>query len=544
MNKNNHDNASDTNDSAQSGLSSQHEYRPLTAREKDVTRKEIAVADKEADVLKREKSVTLRENAADQREGKMTASSDYMATLQQANAHLVISAIESHKQTERAEADKIQMEYVANHDVLTGLPNRMLLQDRLGQSIEIARREGSQFAVLFMDLDRFKDINDVFGHAVGDQLLQSVAQRLLSCVRQSDTVSRQGGDEFVLLLRAIKRAEDARLTGQKILTAFEQPHHIDGRDFNISLSIGISIYPDDAQDVETLINSADTAMFYAKEKGRNKYKLFEKDMSIRAVEEQSIKFSLRGALERQEFVLHYQPKINLQSGRIVGVEALIRWQHPEQGLLSPGQFMPIADECGLIQHIDRWVLREACNQTRSWQQAGLPPVTVSVNTSSKEFRTQDFLEKIHTTLVNTGLESRYLELEITESVLMHDINSTYSVLYALADRGVNIAVDNYGTGFSNLHYLNEFPINTLKIDQLFVHKMTSSQNHAAIVSSMITMAKNLKIRIIAKGVETLEEVAALQVEHCDEGQGYYFSHPVGTEALAKLLITGISRVPT
>jgi diguanylate cyclase (GGDEF)-like protein len=394
-----------------------------------------------------------------------------------------------------------------------------------------------------MDLDRFKDINDTFGHAVGDQLLQSIAQRLLSCVRQSDTVSRQGGDEFVLVLRAIERAEDARLTAQKILTAFEQPHHIDGRDFNISVSIGISIYPDDAQDVETLIKSADTAMFYAKENGRNNYKFFEQDMNIHAVEAQSIEVSLRGALARQEFVLHYQPKINLQSGKIVGVEALIRWQHPEQGLLSPRQFMPIADECGLIQQIDRWVLREACNQTRSWQQAGLPPITVAVNTSSQEFRAQDFMGNIQKTLVDTGLEPRYLELELTESVLMHNIKSTQSVLNALTDWGVNIAVDNYGTGFSSLRYLNEFPINTLKIDQSFVHQMTSGPNHAAIVSSMITMAKNLKISVIAEGVETPEAFAALQVEHCDEGQGYYFSHPVGTEALATLLRTGISSGP-
>jgi EAL domain-containing protein (putative c-di-GMP-specific phosphodiesterase class I) len=267
-------------------------------------------------------------------------------------------------------------------------------------------------------------------------------------------------------------------------------------------------------------------------------------MSLRAIEAQSIKVSLRDALERQEFVLHYQPKINLQSGKIVGVEALVRWQHPEQGLLSPGQFMPIADECGLIRQIDRWVLREACSQTRSWQEAGLPPITVAVNTSSQAFRTEDFLENIQTTLVDTGLEPRYLELELTESVLMHNIQSSHSVLNALADRGVNIAVDNYGSGLSSLRYLNEFPINTLKIDQSFVNQITNDSNHAAIVSSMITMAKNLKIRVIAEGVETPEAFAVLQEEHCDEAQGYYFSHPVGTEAIATLLRTGISSGPT
>jgi EAL domain-containing protein (putative c-di-GMP-specific phosphodiesterase class I) len=362
----------------------------------------------------------------------------------------------------------------------------------------------------------------------------------LSCVRQSDTVSRQGGDEFVLMLRAIDRPEDARLTAKKMLAALARPHHIEGHDFNISVSIGISIYPDDGQDAETLIKSADTAMFYAKENGRNNYKFFEQDMNVWAIEAKSIEASLKHALERQEFVLYYQPKINLHSGGIVGFEGLIRWQHPEQGLLLPGQFVPIAEDCGLIQLIDRWVLREACNQTQNWQQDGLPPITVAVNTSSQEFRAQDFLENIRITLAETGLEPRFLQLELTESVLMHNTKSTDSVLHALADWGVKIAVDNYGTGFSNLSYLHEFQIDTLKIDQSFVSQMTSDPGNATIVRAMISMAKKLKVHVIADGVETPEQHAFLQTQHCDEGQGFYFGRPMAAaEAFATLLQSGV-----
>ena len=429
---------------------------------------------------------------------------------------------------------------MAHHDVLTGLPNRMLLQDRLGQTIELARRQGRQLAVMFMDLDRFKDINDSLGHTVGDQLLQSVAQRLLGCVRHSDTISRQGGDEFVLLLSNIERAEDAGLSAQKMLAALALPHHIDGHDLHISVSIGISIYPDDGQDAETLIKNADTAMYYAKENGRNNYKFFEQNMDVRAVERQSIEASLHHALERQEFVLHYQPKINLHSGTIVGVEALIRWQHPEQGLLPPAQFVPIAEDCGLIQPIDRWVLREACRQIQAWRQAGLPPITVAVNTSSLEFRAKDFLENIRATLEETGLEPHYLEIELTESILMHDAKFTDSLLQALTDLGVKLAIDDYGTGFSSLSYLKRFPIDTLKIDQSFVNLMTSDPDYASIVSAMISIGKKLKLRVIAEGVETPEQYTALQVQHCDVGQGYFFGRPMAAEALATLLKTGIS----
>ncbi|BAV34122.1 diguanylate cyclase [Sulfuricaulis limicola] len=468
------------------------------------------------------------------------ASDDHVAMLQQANAHLVIASIEANKLAEQVQIAKVQLDHLAHHDVLTDLPNRVLLQDRLNQAIELARRQGRQLAVMFMDLDQFKHINDSLGHAVGDQLLQSVAQRLVGCVRQSDTISRQGGDEFVLLLPCIERAEDAALSAHKMLTALTAPHRIDRHDLHISVSIGISIYPDDGQDAETLIRSADTAMYHAKENGRNNYMFFEQDMNARAVQRQSTEAGLRRALERREFVLHYQPKINLHSGAIVGVEALIRWQHPEQGLLPPAQFVPVAEDCGLILPIGRWVLREACCQARAWRQAGLPPIIVAINTSALEFRAKDFFQNIRAALEETHLEPRYLELELTESILMRVVGYTDEVLHALADLGVKLTLDDFGTGYSSLSYLSKFPIDTLKIDRSFVRQITSNPDDAAIVSAVISLGKSLKRRVIAEGVETPEQYAFLLARHCDEGQGYYFGRPVQAGEFAGLLANGIS----
>ena len=583
MNRNGNDGgASDVDDPGQPGGISQGKDRLHVVRGADRRRRDSAVMGDEAVVLSREKSATAREDAADlredaadlreeathlregaaqiregevhEREGEATAreqeirvadtleaaSGDRMIRLQQANAHLVIASIEAQKLTDQVEAAKVELDHLAHHDVLTGLPNRILLQDRLSQAIELARRQCTQLAVMFMDLDQFKHINDSLGHGIGDQLLQSVAQRLVACVRQSDTVSRQGGDEFVLLLPHIEHAEDAALSAQKLLAALVPPHRIDRHELHISVSIGISIYPDDGQDAETLIKSADTAMYHAKENGRNNYKFFEQSMNARAVQRQSVEASLRRALERQEFVLHYQPKINLHSGTIVGVEALIRWQHPELGLLLPAQFVPIAEECGLILPIGRWVLREACLQARAWQDAGLAPITVAVNTSAIEFRAKDFLENLRVTLEEAHLEPRYLELELTESVLMRDAGSTDSVLHALAGLGVKLAVDDFGTGYSSLSYLKQFPIDTLKIDQSFVNQITSNPDDATIVSAVIGMGKSLKQSVIAEGVETSEQLAFLQTQGCDEGQGLYFSPPVTAEGLIALLRTGIS----
>ena len=545
--------ASATNDSSQSDVASQHKGRLPDDLKKVMPHKHSAVMDNKAAVLSREKLATAREDAVALREGTATTrereiraaettqgtSDDHINMLRQANAHLVTATIEAHKLAEQVQMAKDQLDHLAHHDVLTDLPNRMLLQDRLGQAVGLARRQGRQLAVMFLDLDRFKHINDSLGHAVGDQLLQSVAQRLVSCVRHSDTISRQGGDEFVLLLPYIEHADDAALSAQKILAALAPPHRIDRHDLHISVSIGISIYPDDGQDAETLIKSADTAMYHAKENGRNNYSFFEQSMNARVVQRQFIESGLRRALERQEFVLYYQPKINLQSGTIVGVEALIRWRHPQRGLLPPAQFVPIAEDCGLILPIGRWVLSEACRQARAWQDAGLPPITIAVNTSALEFQARDFLENIRATLEESRLQPRYLELELTESVLMRDAESTDSMLRALAEFGVKLAVDDFGTGYSSLSYLRQFPIDTLKIDQSFINQMTSNPDDAAIVTAVISMGKSLKQRVLAEGVETPEQYAFLLAQQCDEGQGSYFGRPVPAEEFAGLLENGI-----
>ena len=510
----------------------------VTAREDTAKLRENAAGLREAAAHLREEAATSREREIRVSETIQAASDDHIIKLQQANAHLVVATIEAHKLAEQIEAAKVQLDHLVHHDVLTGLPNRILLQDRLIQAMESACRQGRQLAVMFMDLDQFKHINDSLGHAIGDKLLQSVAQRLMGCVRHSDTISRQGGDEFVVLLPYIENPESAGVCAQKMLATLALPHRIDQHELHISVSIGISIYPNDGQDAETQIKNADIAMYQAKENGRNNYKFFEQDMNARAVQRQSVEVSLRRALERQEFVLHYQPKINLQSGAIVGVEALIRWQHPEQGLLLPAQFVSIAEDCGLILPIGRWVLHEACLQARSWQQAGLPPIIVAVNISALEFRDKDFLENIRAVIEKTGLEPRYLELELTESVLMQDAASTDSMLHALANLGVRLTIDDFGTGYSSLSYLKQFPINTLKIDQSFVNQMCSNLDDAAIVSAVTSMGKSLKLCVIAEGVESSEQSAFLLAQHCDEGQGYYFGCPMVAEALATLLQTG------
>jgi diguanylate cyclase (GGDEF)-like protein len=434
----------------------------------------------------------------------------------------------------------LQMSHLAQHDILTDLPNRVLLKDRLNQAIATARRNDTQIAVLFLDLDGFKHINDSLGHAVGDKLLQSVATRLVSCVRSSDTVSRQGGDEFVVLLSEIKHAADAGIMARKILTALTAPHIVDQHELHVTGSIGLSTYPDDGQDTEGLIKAADTAMYQAKDKGRNNYQFFKKNMNVRAISRQSIEAGLRRALGRHEFVLHYQPRISLETGEITGVEALIRWMHPDLGLIPPLQFLPIAEDCGLILPIDQWVLRETCRQVREWIDSGLRVVPAAVNVSCLEFLSEGFLEGLRTILKDTRLDPRYLDLELTETVLMQHAESTVSVLSALKSIGVRLAVDDFGTGYSSLSYLKRFSPDSVKIDQSFLHDVTINTDDAMIISAVITMAKSLNKRVIAEGVEVEEQVTFLRAHGCDEAQGNYFSTPVVAEQFAKLLETGIA----
>jgi diguanylate cyclase (GGDEF)-like protein/PAS domain S-box-containing protein len=439
-----------------------------------------------------------------------------------------------------ARAMALQMVHSAEHDFLTGLPNRMLLNDRLGQAIASAPRRKKSGAVLFLDLDGFKHINDSLGHAVGDQLLQSVAKRLVTCVRASDTVSRQGGDEFVVLLPEVEHTQEASITAARMLQAVAMAHTVGPHDLHVTASIGVSVYPDDGMDAETLVKNADTAMYQAKENGRQGFQLFEPAMNVRAVERQSTEESLRRALERREFVLHYQPKVDLRTGEISGAEALIRWTHPTRGPLEPWQFIPVAEACGLIMPIGNWVLREACTQARAWADAGLSLTTMAVNISAMQFRDGNFLAEVSTILAETGLDPRSLELELTESVLMKHADSTEFILRALRKRGVKLAVDDFGTGYSSLSYLGKFPIDTLKIDQSFVRQITTTPGENTIVTAIISMGRSLNMRVVAEGVETPEELAFLQAHQCDEAQGYYFGRPVAPQEFAKLLATGIA----
>ncbi|HVS90118.1 MAG TPA: EAL domain-containing protein [Candidatus Acidoferrum sp.] len=438
-----------------------------------------------------------------------------------------------------AQAMALQMTHSAQHDFLTGLPNRMLLSDRVSQAIALAARHMKKIAVLFLDLDGFKHINDSLGHPIGDKLLQSIAKRLVDCVRGSDTVSRQGGDEFVVLLSEVEQSDAAAITARRMLQAVAEAHSIDQHDLHVTTSIGLSVYPDDGLNAETLIKNADTAMYQAKENGRQSYQFFKPAMNVRAVERQSIEESLRRALERQEFVLHYQPKIDLRTGEITGAEALIRWTHPTRGPVSPAQFIPVAEDCGLILPIGNWVLREACKQARAWVDADLPLGTMAVNISAMEFRDENFLEGVFAILKDTDLDPRSLELELTESVLMKRAESTESILKTLRARGVQLAVDDFGTGYSSLSYLRKFPVDALKIDQSFVRQITTAPDETTIVTAVISMGRSLKLRVVAEGVETQAELAFLQAHQCDEAQGYYFSPPVGAQQFAKLLRTGI-----
>jgi diguanylate cyclase (GGDEF)-like protein/PAS domain S-box-containing protein len=438
-----------------------------------------------------------------------------------------------------ARAMALQITHSAEHDFLTGLPNRTLVNDRVNQAIAFASRHGKKVAVLFLDLDGFKHINDSLGHPVGDKLLQSITKRLVDCVRGSDTVSRQGGDEFVVLLSEVERSADAAITARRMLGAVAEAHSVDKHELHVTTSIGVSIYPDDGLDAETLIKNADTAMYQAKENGRQSYQFFKPAMNVRAVERQSIEESLRRALERQELALHYQPIVNLSSGEITGAEALLRWTHPTRGLVPPAQFIPVAEDCGLILPIGNWVLREACKQAQAWVDAGLPMSTIAVNISAVEFRDENFLDGIFAVLKETGLDPRALELELTESVLMKRAESSQSILKTLRARGVQVAVDDFGTGYSSLSYLRKFPIDALKIDQSFVRQITTTPDETTIVTAVIAMGRSLKLRVVAEGVETPEELAFLQVHKCDEAQGYLFSRPVLPQQFAKLLGTGI-----
>ena len=423
---------------------------------------------------------------------------------------------------------------LAQHDALTQLPNRSLMGEHLGKAIAAAHRQSRQVAVLFLDLDRFKHINDSLGHAVGDGLLLSVAARLTACVRGADTVSRLGGDEFVLVLADIVEADHAAARAQQIIEMLAARHDVASHQIHVTVSVGISLYPDDGQEAALLLQSADTAMYQAKEHGRNTYRFFRPDMNARVVTRRRIETGLRRGLERQEFVLHYQPKVSLRTGAVTGVEALVRWVSPEEGLVGPTEFVPIAEDSGLIVPIGRWVLREACVQARAWLDTG-NPTPVAINISALEFRDKDFLRYVHDVLAETRLDPRYLELELTESRLMAYGESSTALLQSLKQLGVTIALDDFGTGYSSLSHLQQFPIDVLKIDRSFVHEIGGARSGSPIVNAIISLGRSLQCRVIAEGVETEGQLAFLQASHCGEGQGFYFGRPVMAEEMAQRL---------
>lgn len=500
----------------------------------------------EETMLSREKFVTAREEKANLRDRRIPeekavkdALVDLVSRLREANENLVIATVQAQSRSDELHQANEIISHLSQHDFLTGLPNRGLLSDRITQALELAKRRGTHLAVLFLDLDNFKHINDSIGHEIGDRLLQSVSNVLTACVRGSDTVSRLGGDEFVVLVTEDKYAENAALTADKILAALTAPHSIAEHELHVTTSIGISVFPADGADAETLIRNADTAMYQAKKVGRNNYQFFENDMNVRAVERQVVESHLRHALMRQEFVLHYQPKVNLASGKMTGAEALLRWTHPEWGVVLPERFISIAEESGLIVAIGRWVLREACAQTRRWEDAGLAPASIAVNISALEFRHKDFVEGVRAILNETGLAPACLQLEITESVLMRDVDSSTAILHQLKAMGVQLAVDDFGTGYSSLSYLNRFPIDVLKIDRSFVYDIGSANGDGIIVSAVIAMGASLRLQVIAEGVETPSQLAFLQAHDCEEGQGYIFSKPLATTQYAVLLAAGI-----
>ncbi|MBI2312020.1 MAG: EAL domain-containing protein [Betaproteobacteria bacterium] len=435
--------------------------------------------------------------------------------------------------TERKVAEQ-RIRHLAHYDGLTGLPNRNLLLDRLQQAVTQTRRTQKKVAVMFIDLDRFKEINDTLGHAFGDQVLQTAAERLSRCVRESDTVSRHGGDEFVIVLPDLKDNAGATVMAQKVITAVSYPMELDGREFRLTTSIGISVYPEDGEDPETLMKNADAAMYRVKELG-NAFQFYTEDMNASGLERLKLEHSLSRAIEEEQFVLHYQPQVDLRSGQIVGVEVLLRWQHPELGLVSPAQFVPLAEETGHIVLLGEWALRRACRDLRELMDAGLPRFKIAVNLSARQFRQQDVLETVLAVLAETGLDPEWLELELTESIVMQNAQGTIETLQALKAAGIKLSIDDFGTGYSSLSYLKRFPIDKLKIDQSFVRDIATDPNDAAIVRAVVTLGHSLQYKVIAEGVETEEQVEFLRACGCDEAQGFHFSAPIPAEAIARLV---------
>ena len=428
-----------------------------------------------------------------------------------------------------------KLNYLAHHDALTGLPNRLLLNARLEHSLQQACRKSSNVAVLFLDLDHFKKVNDSLGHTVGDHLLQLVAKRLLSCVREEDTIARMGGDELAIVLGSLDDVRYAATSAQKILDELAKPFEIDGRELFMSASIGISTYPRNGRDATALLKNADAAMYMAKSDGRNGYHFYSNELSARVGESFSLETNLYRALEREELFLHFQPQVSLKSGSIIGVEALVRWQHPELGLVSPARFIPLAEENGLIGAIGKWVLHTACAQAKAWQNDGLTPVRIAVNLSGRQLEQDNIVQEVHAVLEDTGLDPSYLELELTESSVMKRAERAVKTLDALRELGMTIAIDDFGTGYSSLSYLKRFPVDRLKIDRSFVRDIPQDANDVALARAIVALGHSLKLSVVAEGVETHAQRELLTSIGCDEMQGFLYSKPGTASEMVSLL---------
>ena len=436
--------------------------------------------------------------------------------------------------TERKVSEE-RIRFLAYYDALTGLPNRTLLQDRLAKALAGALRRKDKVAFLFLDLDRFKDINDLFGHSVGDLLLQNVAERLKSAVRKQDTVGRLSGDEFLIVLTNVKKIAYASVAAERFMHAMSAEFVIQGHSLSISCSIGISMFPEDGMDSESLLRNADAAMYSAKESGRNNFRFFTEDMNAQGVERLTLENGLRLALDKKELFLVYQPQMNIATGKIIGLEALLRWQHPTLGLMPPDRFIRIAENCGLIVPIGEWVLRTVCAQARKWQDEGIPAVSIAINVSTVQFRQKGFCEVIRRVLNETGLDPQYLQLELTESIFLADADETLSLIQKLKAMGLTLAIDDFGTGYSNFNYLRQFRISKLKIDRSFIRDVAVNPDDAAITTAIISMAKSLNLKVIAEGVEDEAQMSFLRAHQCDEIQGYYFSKPLAVDKVAAKL---------
>ncbi len=438
----------------------------------------------------------------------------------------------------------LKVSHLLQYDALTELPNSTLLGDRLTQAIALGRRHDTQLAVMFIGLDRFKRINNALGYPVGDEVLQQVSRSLVATVRDSDSVFRYGSDEFVIVLHDVQHPQQTQHIADKVLRTISATRHVAGHDLSVTASLGISIYPNDSCNAVELIKHAETAMHTSKERGANDFSFYTKDMNLRAQRQQNLESAIRQALERDEFVLHYQPKLDLRSGRIVGAEALIRWFQPRSGWVSPADFIPVAEDSGLIVPLTQWVLRQACEQAQAWRGMGLPPLCMSVNVSPIDFRQRDFVDNLAAILKQSGLPPARLELEITESVLMQNVDETVDILQKIKAMGVRLALDDFGTGYSSLSYLRRFPIDVLKIDQSFVRGLNVNSQDAQLISAIIGMGKSLELNIIAEGVETVEQLNFLKTQQCEEGQGFLFSKAVPPKDFAHMLQVGATLMPT